>query len=215
MTAPLQARILLVDDHPLFRVALSEALKQVSPTLILDQAASLKEALDHLKNHEVSLICLDLSLGDSSGFMGLNLLRHDYPSVPVVVVSASQAPGIAHRALDFGASGFIPKTVDLPVMIHAFKAILAGDIWIPAEGSVVDEDEQGEAASKIASLTPAQLRVLEGLVRGQLNKQIAYDMDITVATVKAHVTAIFKKLGVINRTQAVLLAQSLFVEQAG
>lgn len=207
-----QEHVLLVDDHPLFRAALSEALNRVSMTLILNHADSLAQARETLNAKPISLICLDLHLGDAHGFVGLNTLRQEYPSIPVVVVSAREERGIAHKALEFGASGFIPKTLTLDTMIAAFQAIFAGEEWVPESGLVVEDDKTVDDAAKLATLTPAQMRVLHGLVSGQLNKQIAYDMDITVATVKAHVTAIFKKLGVINRTQAVLMASTLFDE---
>ena len=204
-------RILLADDHPLFRAALREALRRVAPEAEPVEAGSLAEARTALQAGPVSLLCLDLHMSDSAGFVGLTELRQDYPGTPVVVISASEAPGIAARALEFGASGFIPKTAGLDTLVEALGAVRAGDIWAPEESGEAS-DEAAERAARLASLTPAQMRVLQGVAAGRLNKQIAYEMDITEATVKAHITAVFRKLGVINRTQATLVAQALEVE---
>lgn len=207
-------RILLADDHPLVRAALLEAVRRLEGDIEPVEVDSLGAAKDVMAKGPVDLVCLDLHMGDSSGFIGLTELRRDYPSNPVVIVSASDAPGIAYRAVEFGASGFIPKTADLDTICAALQAVREGEVWLPADAEDVADDESVDHAALLATLTPAQLRVLEGLAAGRLNKQIAYEMDISIATVKAHVTAIFRKLGVINRTQAVLIAQSLFVEPA-
>lgn len=205
-------RILLADDHPLFRAALLEAIRRLSPDIEVEEAASLAAARAALERQPASLVCLDLQMSDSSGFIGLTELRRDFPATPVVVVSASESHGVAQRAIEFGASGFIPKTATLDTICAALTAIREGEIWIPEGEAARASPESVDHAARLATLTPAQLRVLQGLAAGRLNKQIAYEMDISVATVKAHVTAIFRKLGVINRTQAVLVAQSLFVE---
>jgi len=204
-------RVIVADDHPLFRAALSAALKRVAPVAQIVEAESLAGAKEALNGGEPGLICLDLHMSDSAGFVGLAELRRARPAVPVVVVSASRAPGVAARALEFGASGFIPKTAGMDELCEALTAVISGDVWAPEETGE-EVDEAAEAAARLAQLTPAQLRVLQGLSAGRLNKQIAYDMDISEATVKAHVTAVFRKLGVINRTQATLVAQALNVE---
>jgi len=205
-------RIILADDHPLFRGALSAAVSQAAPGRVQIETNTLQETLKALDIGPVELICLDLHMSDSSGFIGLAELRRAHPSAPVVIISASQAPGVAARALEFGASGFIPKTATMPELTKALSAVLDGEIWAPDESQDPQAQEAAEAAAKIAQLTPAQMRVLHGLAAGRLNKQIAYDMGISEATVKAHVTAIFRKLDVINRTQAVLVAQALVVD---
>jgi len=205
-------RIILADDHPLFRGALSAAVHKAAPGRTLVETSTLADTLNALKSAPAELVCLDLHMDDSSGFIGLAELRRAHPSAPVVVISASQAPGVAARALEFGASGFIPKTASMNELVDALTAVLEGDVWAPDESADPQAQEAAEAAAKIAQLTPAQMRVLHGLAAGQLNKQIAYDMGISEATVKAHVTAIFRKLDVINRTQAVLVAQALNVE---
>lgn len=205
------SRIVLADDHPLFRAALAAAVKRIAPDREITETSSLAETEEALESRSAELVCLDLHMEDSSGFIGLAELRRAHPGVPVVVISASQSPGIAARAVEFGASGFIPKTAGMDTLCEALASILEGEVWLP-DGADDGDDEAVEAAAKIAQLTPAQMRVLSGLAEGRLNKQIAYDMSISEATVKAHVTAIFRKLDVINRTQAVLVAQALQVE---
>ncbi|MEQ8403948.1 MAG: response regulator transcription factor [Oceanicaulis sp.] len=207
-----QSRIILADDHPLFRAALSAAVAKAAPGRTVAETSSLAETRAALDQDGAELVCLDLHMADSSGFIGLAEIRKEHPAIPVVVISASQAPGVAARALEFGASGFIPKTAGMDTLCEALAAVLDGDVWTPEEDDGPEAREAAEAASRLAQLTPAQMRVLQGLAAGRLNKQIAFDMSITEATVKAHVTAIFRKLDVINRTQAVLVAQALNVE---
>ncbi|MEQ8433137.1 MAG: response regulator transcription factor [Oceanicaulis sp.] len=207
-----ETRIILADDHPLFRAALAAAVARSAPGRAIVETSSLAETQAALANGPAELVCLDLHMADSSGFIGLAELRKAHPGVPVVVISASQAPGVAARALEFGASGFIPKTSGMNTLCEALSAVLDGDVWAPDESADPQAEEAAEAAARLAQLTPAQMRVLHGLSTGRLNKQIAYDMGIGEATVKAHVTAIFRKLDVINRTQAVLVAQALHVE---
>ena len=205
------SRIVLADDHPLFRAALAAAVGRVAPDRAVVETSSLEETATALAAGAAELVCLDLHMEDSSGFIGLAELRRAYPTVPIVVISASTAPGVAARALEFGASGFIPKTSGMDTLCEALRAVLDGEEWAP-EDNGPEADEAAEAAAKLAQLTPAQLKVMQGLAAGRLNKQIAYDMGISEATVKAHVTAIFRKLDVINRTQAVLVAQALTIE---
>ena len=209
--SPQHGRIILADDHPLFRAALKEAVKRTAPGRRIDETSSLRETQTALDAGAAELVCLDLHMEDSSGFIGLAELRKAHPGAPVVVISASQSPGVAARSVEFGASGFIPKTAGMETLCDALSAVLDGEVWLPEDAESEDR-ESVAAAAKIATLTPAQMRVLSGLAEGRLNKQIAYDMGISEATVKAHVTAIFKKLDVINRTQAVLVAQALHVE---
>lgn len=204
--------ILIADDHPLMRAALREAASRASPGAIIIEAGSLGEARAAAKaQRNVSLVLLDLMMGDSRGLAGLLVLRADHPDVPVVVVSAAEDAETAAKAIDCGASGFIPKSSAPDAIVEALQAVLDGDIWNPfpaAPAAGVD------LAARFATLTPAQLRVLIGLMDGRLNKQIAWDMGISEATVKAHVTAVFRKLHVQNRTQAVIAARTLGVETA-
>jgi len=210
MTAP----IVIADDHPLMRGALEQAIGRVMPEMPICEADTLRGARDILNTEGASLLLLDIHMSDSDGFAGLIALRHDFPAIPIIVVSASDDDWVISRAVQFGASGFIPKSSSMSDIGDAFEAVMAGDLSFP---EISDEpgatDGEEDAVRQIASLTPAQLRVLIGLTEGKLNKQIAYEMDISEATVKAHVTAVFRKLEVINRTQAVIKAKALIVAE--
>jgi len=200
-------RIVVADDHPLFRAALRSAVEKAAPGAVIAECASLAEVQAALGEGATDLLLLDLKLSDSEGMAGLSRIRADHPAVPVAVVSASEEPPTVRRALALGAAGFIPKSAALPIMVEAITAILSGDGWAPDVG--VPGPEEGDLEARIASLTPSQLRILEGLRAGRLNKQIAFDLGVTEATIKAHLTSVFRKLGVHNRTQAVILAQSI------
>ena len=206
-------RIVVADDHPLFRAALVSALIRAAPgreVIETPRLAGAREALER-GGTAIELLLLDLKLTDSDGFAGLAGIRADYPGVPVAVVSASEDGRTVRRALAFGASGFIPKSSDLDQMVQAITAVLDGDVWTP-EGLEAEDPAIAELEGRIASLTPSQLRILVGLKQGRLNKQIAWDLGVTEATIKAHLTGVFRKLGVHNRTQAVIAAQSLELE---
>ncbi len=209
--------VLIADDHPLFRDALKQAIKPVLPEHQTVGVGNLAEARERMKQGDISLLLLDLHMSDSHGFVGLIEFRQEFPSVPIVVVSASEDPEIIIRAIEFGASGFIPKSSSLDQMSGAIDAIMQGDIWTPDHidlDNVILDKEQSETNQKLKQLTGAQLKVLHAVVRGLLNKQIAHELGITEATVKAHLTAIFRKLDVINRTQAVMVARGLDIEKA-
>ena len=197
-------RIVVADDHPLFRAALRSAVDKAAPGAEVVECASLAEARAAMVAGAVDLLLLDLKLSDSEGMAGLAAVRAEQPTVPVVVVSASEDAPVVRHALGLGAAGFIPKSSSLPQMVEAIAAILAGDSWAP---DVPEADN--DLAGLVASLTPSQLRILEGLKAGRLNKQIAFDLGVSEATIKAHLTSVFRKLGVHNRTQAVILAKSL------
>nr|WP_019364471.1 response regulator transcription factor ErdR [Pseudomonas luteola] len=206
-------QILIADDHPLFRSALQQAL-----TLGLGQQAQLVEAasiaeLEVQLAHKTDwdLVLLDLNMPGAYGFSGLVLLRGQYPQIPVVMVSAQEDAAVVQRAREFGASGFIPKSSDLETIQQAVRLVLDGDTWWPAQGEgAANLSEEAKAAKAgLSSLTPQQFRVLTMVCDGLLNKQIAYELSVSEATVKAHVTAIFRKLGVRTRTQAALLLQQL------
>ncbi len=200
-------RIVVADDHPLFREALVSAVRKARPDASVVECSSFAEADSALNSGAVDLMLLDLKLSDVEGMTGLNLVRANHPAVPVVVVSASEEPHTVRHALAVGASGFIPKSASLETMVEAISQILEGETWAPDVGEA--EGEEADLQSRIASLTPSQLRILEGLKAGRLNKQIAYDLGVTEATTKAHLTSVFRKLGVQNRTQAVILAQQI------
>lgn len=197
-------RIVVADDHPLFRAALRSAVDKAAPGAQVVECASLAEAKAAMVARPVDLLLLDLKLSDSEGMAGLAAVRAEQPTVPVAVVSASEDAPVVRHALGLGAAGFIPKSSSLPQMVEAIAAILAGDSWAP---DVPEADD--DLAGRVASLTPSQLRILEGLKAGRLNKQIAFDLGVSEATIKAHLTSVFRKLGVHNRTQAVILAKSL------
>ncbi|WP_297803123.1 response regulator transcription factor [uncultured Brevundimonas sp.] len=200
-------RIVVADDHPLFREALVSAVRKARPQAGVVECSSFAEADAALSAEPVDLLLLDLKLSDVEGMTGLNLVRANHPAVPVVVVSASEEPHTVRRALAVGASGFIPKSAALDTMVEAISQVLEGETWAPDVGEA--EGEEADLQSRIASLTPSQLRILEGLKAGRLNKQIAYDLGVTEATIKAHLTSVFRKLGVQNRTQAVILSQQI------
>lgn len=212
----LQAETVIVaDDHPLFRTAIKEALQESQGETNFLEANSF-ESLQQLveENPDVDLVLLDLHMPGVSGFAGLVYLCKRYPSVPVVIISANEDPLVIHRALDHGAAGFIPKSSDLQTITNAIGDILMGEVWVPesaSSGLPGKNTSELELAERMAKLTPQQFKVLMAVSQGLLNKQIAYDMNISEATVKAHVTAIMNKLGVSNRTQAVLAASKLNV----
>ncbi|MGE0241263.1 MAG: response regulator [Parvibaculaceae bacterium] len=203
-------RVIIVDDHPLFRAALKQALSGAFKGIKLDEAGALDAVTERLdRDSDVDLVLLDLKMPGVQGLSGLMFLRAQYPAVPIAVVSASDEPHIIRRALDLGASGFIPKSLAVDDMRQAVTAILAGGVWAP-EGLGPGTDGEGDAlARRIATLTPQQMRVLMMLKEGLLNKQIAFQLGVSEATVKAHVSAILQKLDVASRTQAVIAASRI------
>lgn len=205
--------ILIADDHPLFRSALQQALTLgLGPEVRLVEAASIAELEGCLASKgDWDLVLLDLNMPGAYGFSGLVLLRGQYPQIPVVMISAQEEASIVTRSREFGASGFIPKSSSLETIQQAVRQVLDGDTWWPAlaEESVPVSAEAKAASAGLASLTPQQFRVLTMVCEGLLNKQIAYELSVSEATVKAHVTAIFRKLGVRTRTQAALLLQQM------
>jgi DNA-binding NarL/FixJ family response regulator len=208
--------VIVADDHPLFRTALREALKPVLPGANVIEADSFPALQAGLAQHGApDLVLLDLNMPGVRGFSSLLFLRSEYPAVPVVVVSGYDEPALIQRVLQFGAMGFIPKTTSLETMGEAVRAALNGTVWTPEPLPKAESDSiDGQIAAKVASLSPQQLRVLLMLADGRLNKQIAYELSITEATVKAHMTVILRKLGLARRTQAAVLAQRLMHEEA-
>ncbi|MFC5076299.1 putative transcriptional regulatory protein NarL [Vibrio thalassae] len=201
--------IIIADDHPLFRNALFQSVHMAISGANLLEADSLDSLLGLLaKNDEPDLILLDLKMPGANGMSGLIHLRADYPDIPVVVISASEEPSIVSQAKTHRAFGFIPKSSDMRELINALNQVLNGEPYFPAE-LLIDSAENNDLAEKLATLTPQQYKVLGMLSDGLLNKQIAYDLNVSEATIKAHMTAIFRKLGVKNRTQAVILLQQM------
>ncbi len=200
-------RIVVVDDHPLFRGAISQALSTSIAGLEMLEAGSLDELSGVIgKAKDVDLVLLDLSMPGVQGLSGLLYLRAEYPEVPVVVVSASEDPVTIRRALEFGASGYVPKSLPVDKIREAVRHVLEGGVWSPPDVPLTGpgDPETRDIATRLASLTPQQMRVLMMLGEGLLNKQIAYKLSVSEATIKAHVSAILQKLGVDSRTQAVI-----------
>jgi DNA-binding NarL/FixJ family response regulator len=205
-------RILIVDDHPLFREALKVALTGGMPDSKVEQAGSLdagRAALD--ADGDFDLILLDLRMPGVQGLSGLIYLRTQYPNIPIVIVTANEEEGIIRKALGLGASGFIPKSSNTETIIQAVKAVLGGDIWVPDgyDAKAEPASEIDDIVRRVATLTGQQIRVLMMLKEGLLNKQIAYELDVSEATIKAHVSAILQKLHVSSRTQAVIAANRI------
>ncbi|MFJ3470541.1 response regulator transcription factor ErdR [Pseudomonas sp. NPDC090201] len=205
--------ILIADDHPLFRSALHQALTLgLGPDARLVEAESIADLETRLtEKSDWDLVLLDLNMPGAYGFSGLVLLRGQYPQVPVMMVSAQEEAAVVVKSKEFGASGFIPKSSSLETIQQAVRTVLDGDVWWPPQvnESVRVSDEARAASEGLASLTPQQFRVLTMVCEGLLNKQIAYELNVSEATIKAHVTAIFRKLNVRTRTQAALLLQQL------
>jgi DNA-binding NarL/FixJ family response regulator len=204
--------LIIADDHPLFRGALREAVSNLFAEVDIAEAGSFEDVSALLeRGGDVDLILLDLAMPGVRGFSGLMYLRAQYPSAPIVVVSANDDPAVIRRCMDFGASGFIPKTLGIEAMRGAIACVLEGGLWTPPDidlGAGSDA-ETAELLGRLASLTPQQVRVLMMLSEGLLNKQIAYALGVSEATVKAHVSAILQKLGVESRTQAVIAAAKI------
>ncbi len=213
----LHGNVLVADDHPLFRMALKQAVTQAFPDANVVEAENIDQ-LEQLTNagEQFSLLLLDLNMPGAHGFSGLIYMRDRYRDVPLVVVSASEEASVIHKAVEYGANGFIPKSSALDVMVQAIERVCAGERWLPPnvlpQQNPLLQEADHDLAKSIASLTPQQFRVLGMLAEGQLNKQIAYELNVSEATIKAHITAIFRKLGVRNRTQAVIRLQNLDVE---
>ncbi len=197
--------ILIADDHPLFRQALAMAAGNVAKDARLVEGATLASALlEAQAADDLALILLDLKMPGADGFSGVALLHAEKPEVPILVVSSEAAAGTAQNALRFGAVGFIGKDSDLSVIEAAIADALIGKRLVAPVDPLLDP-----VAAQIASLTPTQLKVMLGVMQGRLNKQIAFDLGLSEATIKAHMTSILKKLDVQNRTQAVLAAKAL------
>lgn len=201
--------ILIADDHPLMRSALRQAVSQAFAGVEIREAARYEQLRQLLAEEaEPDLVLLDLHMPGTSGFIGLMMLRSEYPAIPVIVVSAAEDAVTIRRSIDYGASGFVPKSAPIGQVAEAIRAVLEGQIWTPASldnGDGADTD----LADRVVSLTPQQLRVLAGMAEGKLNKQIAYELTIAEQTVKDHVTVILRKLGAGNRTQAAVIASQL------
>ena len=204
--------LIIADDHPLFRAALKEAVGRHITGAQVVEASSLDTLRRAIVEHpDADLILLDLRMPGAKGFSSLLYLRAEHPAVPVIVVSASEDASVIQRALDFGASGFIPKSARIETIGDSLRTVLGGGVSVPRtlESRGRSGEEDREQARRLSTLTPQQLRVLIMLAEGQSNKYIAGNLAITEATVKAHITGILRKLDLERRTQAAILAQRL------
>lgn len=199
-------KILVVDDHALFREGLVYVLDKLESDISIVEASNYEEAVSLLNQYpDIDLALLDLMMPDKDGFTLLNYCRKNFPLVPCVVLSASKEQSDLNRALDSGALGFIPKDTTSKVMLNALRLIMSGEIYIPASMNRRLNNNQNTNES----LTPRQQEVVAMMMKGLSNKKIASEMGIVEATIKMHITAIFKRLGVSNRTEAALAAQKL------
>ena len=208
-----KSTFIVADDHPLFREALIHAIGNCVEEAAIIEADSLDTLQEVVQaNPEADLLLLDLNMPGVSGFSALAYIRNNHASLPTVIVSAMDDPAVIRRSIQHGASGFIPKSSAIATLEEGIRAVLDGEVWIPdgidLQDDRLDSKEAGIAAA-LSSLTPHQFRVLMMLGEGLLNKQIAYRLSVSEATIKAHVTAILRKMHVNNRTQAVLAVQQL------
>ncbi len=205
--AKARLRLAIADDHPLFRGALREAVQGHQAGVEIEEVGTFDDLTALLeRDQDFDLVLLDLTMPGARGFSGLIYLRAQYSALPVVVVSGNEEPGVIRRCLDLGASGFIPKTLGVGQMREAITQVLEGDTFTPPDVNLAaSADGEADAIiARLSTLTPQQVRVLMMLSEGRLNKQIAYELSVSEATVKAHVSAILQKLGVESRTQAVI-----------
>ena len=202
-------RIIIVDDHPLFRAALRQTLSG-SGDVTVEEAGDLNALLAALEaDRDRDLVLLDLNMPGGHGISGLLLLRAQYPDVPVMIISAVEDHKVIRRTFELGAAGYLPKSVGPADIRKAIETVLAGGVFVPEGVSLAADDEQSALMRRLSTLTPQQIRVLMMLSDGLMNKQIAYELSISEATVKAHVSAILQKLDVDSRTQAVIAASKI------
>ncbi|MEO1247382.1 MAG: response regulator transcription factor [Pseudomonadota bacterium] len=211
------SKVIVADDHPLFREALIHAVGKVLSDAAIIEAESLESLQEVVEaNADADLLLLDLNMPGVSGFSALAWIRKNHAALPTIVVSAIDDPAVMRRSLRHAASGYIPKSSSISDIEAGIRAVLDGEVWLPdgvdADGGDLDAGEAG-VAENLSTLTPHQFRVLMMLGEGLLNKQIAYKLGVSEATIKAHVTAILRKMGVTNRTQAVLAVQQLGVAE--
>jgi DNA-binding NarL/FixJ family response regulator len=207
-----KTHILIADDHPLILGALRHALTGAIKDAEIHEAQDLETLSAALEaKPDMDLVLLDLAMPGVRGFSGLIYIRAQHAGVPVVVVSANRDPAVMRACIDLGAAGYIPKSLDLETMRAAVRTVLEGGRFIPPDLDLAAPADQSANLTlrRLATLTPQQVRVLMMLSEGLLNKQIAYELSVSEATVKAHVSAILQKLGVESRTQAVIAAANI------
>ena len=207
--SPSPAKVIIADDHPLFRAALKHALASTINDEILE-AESFDGLLATLLQHpQIELVFLDLNMPGNQGLMGLTSIRNQFPDILVVIVSANEQLNVIERAMSYGASAYVPKSAPMPDIVSAVEAVLGGDNWLPSHLQnavhIPKNSLHHDFSQKLSQLTPQQFKVLKCIADGLLNKQIAFELDVQETTIKQHVSAILRKLGVINRTQAGVL----------
>lgn len=203
-------RIIIVDDHPLFRAALRQTLTGGDASVEVEEAGDLTQLSKALEaERDCDLVLLDLNMPGVRGFSGLLLLRAQYPDVPVMIISAVEDATVIRRAFELGAAGYLSKSVGPIEIRRAIETVLDGEMFVPEGIDLRIEDAQSALMHRLSTLTPQQVRVLMMLSDGLMNKQIAYELSISEATVKAHVSAILQKLDVDSRTQAVIAASRI------
>ncbi len=211
-------KILIVDDHPMFREALRSAIKLALSDAEVFEAGSIDAACEAIRAESgIEIVLLDLSMPGTSSFDGLMLLRSSFPRIPIMVVSGLDDPKIVQGAIRLGAAGFVPKSVDKTMLAQALSEVLSGAVFVPADlaqrlAASSAQSQTADIAERLAELTPAQLRVLQLIRHGRLNKQIAYELGVSETTVKAHVSEVLRKLNVVSRTQAVIETAQLDFE---
>jgi DNA-binding NarL/FixJ family response regulator len=208
---------LIVDDHPMFREALQSVIHRDWTDATIHEAGSIEAAETMLAGGlPVDLALLDLSMPDTRGFDGLLRLRTAFPRLPIVVVSGMDDGRIVREALSYGIAGFIPKSVRREELGRALGEVMAGSVYVPdglGPAAPAAGSHKADHVQKLKSLTPQQIRVLQMLRQGLLNKQIAYELNVGETTVKAHVSEILRKLGVYSRTQAVIESSKIDFDQ--
>lgn len=209
--------ILIADDHPLFSDAIGSILEGLLPDHKILSVADV-DALQKTAEREpgLSLLVLDLNMPGAVGFSALSWFVGNFPATPVIMISANGHSTTVRKALDFGAAAFIEKSADKATIEQCVLAVLKGETGLHPNLSISANPTQLDAidtATAVATLTPQQLKVASMLVEGLLNKQIAYELNVKEATIKAHMTEIMRKLGVFSRTQAVLALSQLTAEQ--
>ena len=203
-------RIIIVDDHPLFRAALRQTLVGGDASVSVEEAGDLAGLTAALEaDRDCDLVLLDLNMPGVRGFSGLLLLRAQSPDIPVMIISAVEDGTVVRRAFELGAAGYLHKSVGPTEIRRAIETVLSGEVYVPDGMELPAEDAQSALMQRLSTLTPQQIRVLMMLSDGLMNKQIAYELSISEATVKAHVSAILQKLDVDSRTQAVIAASRI------
>lgn len=211
-------KILIVDDHPMFREALRSAMQLALADVEIFETGSIDAACDLIRTEKgIEIVLLDLVLPGISGFEGLILLRTRFPRIPIMIVSGLDDPKIVHEAIRLGAAGFVPKSMNKAILAEALSEVLSGAVYVPSHlarsmSSLCAKAEAHDIATRIAELTQAQIRVLQLIRQGQLNKQIACELGVGETTVKAHVSEILRKLKVVSRTQIVIETAKLDFE---